>query len=196
MATHPLSGSVVLVCGGAGYIGSHACKALADAGAIPVTFDNLSTGHRRAVLWGPLIEGDLMDPNALGRVFQAHAIDSVVHFAAKSIVSESMASPGEYFRNNVGGTLNLLDAMKAAGVTRMVFSSTAAVYGMPQITPIDESHPTQPINPYGWSKLMAERVITEYCRAYGFSAMALRYFNAAGADPDGMVGEDHELLRI
>lgn len=192
MATHPLNGSVVLVCGGAGYIGSHACKALAAAGAIPVTFDNLSTGHRRAVLWGPLFEGDLLDPDALGRVFQAHPIASVVHFAAKSIVSESMASPGDYFRNNVVGTLNLLDSMKDAGVSRIVFSSTAAVYGNPQSSLIDESHPAQPINPYGWSKLMAERAIAEYCRAHAFAAVTLRYFNAAGADPDGMVGEAHE----
>jgi UDP-glucose-4-epimerase GalE len=182
----------VLVCGGAGYIGSHMCKALADAGIVPVTFDNLSTGHRWAVQWGPLVEGDLLDPPSLDAAFAAYPIDAVLHFAALSLVAESMQQPGLYFRNNVTGTLNLLDAMRAAGVRKLVFSSTAAVYGNPDYTPIDERHPTAPVNPYGWSKLMAERQIAEDCRAHGLRAICLRYFNAAGADPDGAIGEVHE----
>ena len=186
------AGSHILVCGGAGYIGSHMCKALARAGHVPVTFDNLSTGHRWAVKWGPLFEGDLLDPDALARAFREFRIDAVMHFAARSLVGESMQQPGLYFRNNVTGTLNLLDAMREASVARLVFSSTAAVYGNPDYTPIDEAHPTRPINPYGWSKLMAERQIAEYCRAHGMRAACLRYFNAAGADPDGVIGEAHE----
>jgi UDP-glucose-4-epimerase GalE len=182
----------ILVCGGAGYIGSHMCKHLALAGHVPVTFDNLSTGHRWAVKWGPLVEGDLLDPDSLAKVFAEYPIKAVMHFAARSLVAESMQQPGLYFRNNVGGTLNLLDAMHAAGVDKLVFSSTAAVYGNPEYTPIDEAHPTRPINPYGWSKLMAERQIEEYCRAHDLRAVCLRYFNAAGADPDGEIGEAHE----
>jgi UDP-glucose-4-epimerase GalE len=182
----------VLVCGGAGYIGAHMCKALAAAGLEPVVFDNLSTGHREAVRWGPLVEGDLLDPAALAGVFSAHRVDAVLHFAARSLVAESMREPGLYFRNNVTGTLNLLDAMRTAGVGRLVFSSTAAVYGDPVYAPIDEAHPTAPINPYGWSKLLAERQIAEYCRAHGLRAACLRYFNAAGADPDGELGEAHD----
>jgi UDP-glucose-4-epimerase GalE len=182
----------ILVCGGAGYIGSHMCKRLSREGHTPVTFDNLSTGHEWAVKWGPLVHGDLLDPAALAAVFREHRIDAVMHFAALSIVSESMRDPGRYFRNNVTGTLNLLDAMRTAGVDKLVFSSTAAVYGNPEYTPIDEAHPTRPINPYGWSKLMAERAIEEYCRAYDLRAVSLRYFNAAGADSEGEIGEAHE----
>jgi UDP-glucose-4-epimerase len=182
----------ILVCGGAGYIGSHMCKALARAGYVPVTFDNLSTGHRWAVKWGPLVEADLLDPGALAKVFRDHPAHAVLHFAARSLVSESMQQPGLYFRNNVTGTLNLLDAMRAAGVDKLVFSSTAAVYGNPEYTPIDEAHPTRPVNPYGWSKLMAERQIAEYCSAHGLRAACLRYFNAAGADPEGEIGEAHD----
>jgi UDP-glucose-4-epimerase GalE len=182
----------ILVCGGAGYIGAHMCKALARAGHLPVVLDNFSSGHRRAVRWGPLVEADLLDRDALARAFDAHRIDAVMHFAARSLVAESMQQPELYFRNNVTGTLNLLDAMRAAGVDRLVFSSTAAVYGNPEYTPIDEAHPTRPINPYGWSKLMAERQIAEYCGAHGLRAACLRYFNAAGADPEGETGEAHE----
>jgi UDP-glucose-4-epimerase GalE len=182
----------ILVCGGAGYIGSHMCKQLARAGHLPITFDNLSTGHRWAVKWGPLVEGDLLAPAALAAVFRDRPIDAVMHFAARSLVGDSMLEPGLYFRNNVTGTLNLLDAMRAASVDRLVFSSTAAVYGAPEYTPIDEAHPTQPINPYGWSKLMAERQIAEYSRAYGLRAVCLRYFNAAGADPESEIGEAHD----
>jgi UDP-glucose-4-epimerase GalE len=180
------------VCGGAGYIGSHMCKALAAAGLVPVTFDDLSTGHRDSVRWGPLVEGNLLDQASLRAAFADWPVRAVLHFAARSLVAESMREPGLYFRNNVAGTLNLLDAMRAAGVDRLVFSSTAAVYGDPVYTPIDESHPTAPINPYGWSKLMAERAIAEYCRAHGLRAACLRYFNAAGADPDGDTGEAHD----
>jgi UDP-glucose 4-epimerase len=182
----------ILVCGGAGYIGSHMCKRLAREGVTPVTFDNLASGHRWAVKWGPLAEGDLLDPEALQRIFAAHEFDGVMHFAARSLVAESMREPGLYFRNNVTGTLNLLDAMRHAGVGRLVFSSSAAVYGNPDYTPIDEAHPTRPINPYGWSKLMAEHVIDEYSRAHGLRATSLRYFNAAGADGEGEIGEAHE----
>lgn len=182
----------ILVCGGAGYIGSHMCKAVARAGYVPVVFDNFSTGHRWAVKWGPSIEGDLLDPAALGRAFEMQRFAAVMHFAARSLVGESMREPGAYFRNNVGGTLNLLDAMRDAGVGRLVFSSTAAVYGDPEYTPIDEAHPTRPLNPYGWSKLMAERVIAEEARANGLRAACLRYFNAAGADGDAETGEAHD----
>lgn len=182
----------ILVCGGAGYIGSHMCKRLARESHVPVTFDNLSTGHEWAVKWGPLVRGDMLDPAALAAVFHEHKIDAVMHFAARSIVAESMSDPALYFRNNVSGTLNLLDAMRAAAVDKLVFSSSAAVYGNPQYTPIDEAHPCNPINPYGWSKLMAERAIEEYCRAYGMRAVSLRYFNAAGADSEGEIGEAHE----
>lgn len=182
----------ILVCGGAGYIGSHMCKRLAQAGHLPVTFDNLSTGHRWAVKWGPLVEGDLLEEASLPNVFAEYRIDTVMHFAARSLVGESTEDPGLYFRNNVTGTLNLLDAMRVAGAGKLVFSSTAAVYGSPQYLPIDESHPTVPINPYGWSKLMAERVIAEYARAHGIRAASLRYFNAAGADSEGEIGEVHE----
>lgn len=188
----PRTGSKILVCGGAGYIGAHMCKRLAHAGLQPLVFDNLSTGHAWAVRWGSLVEGDLLDVDAVQRVFAAHDIGAVLHFAARSQVGESVVNPGLYFRNNVSGTINLLQAMCQAGVTRLVFSSTAAVYGLPRYTPIDEAHPTEPINPYGWSKLMAERIIAEYCRAHGLRAVALRYFNAAGADPDCEIGEAHE----
>lgn len=182
----------LLVCGGAGYIGSHMCKALARAGHEPVTFDNFSTGHRHAVKWGPLVEGDLLDAHALAEAFARFRPDAVMHFAARSLVGESIQQPGLYFLNNVTGTKNLLEAMRVAAVDRLVFSSTAAVYGNPEYTPVDEAHPTRPINPYGWSKLMAEREIVEHCRAHGLRAACLRYFNAAGADPEGDTGEAHE----
>lgn len=182
----------ILVCGGAGYIGAHMCKLLAHSGHTPVVLDNLSTGHREAVKWGPLMQADLLDTEALRQVFTQYRVGAVMHFAARSLVGQSVADPALYFRNNVTGTLNLLDAMRAAGVDRLIFSSTAAVYGQPDYSPIDEAHPTQPINPYGWSKLMAECMMAEHCRAYGLRAVALRYFNAAGADPDGEIGEAHE----
>ena len=192
MIESSLQATPVLVCGGAGYIGSHMCKQLAQAGYLPVTFDNLSTGHRWAVQWGPLVEGDLLDTHALRDAFSRWPFAAVMHFAALSQVGQSMAEPERYFRNNVTGTLNLLEAMQAAGVQALVFSSTAAVYGNPASVPISEDQAQQPINPYGWSKLMAERMIGEQCRAHGLSAACLRYFNAAGADPDGQTGEAHD----
>jgi UDP-glucose-4-epimerase GalE len=181
----------VLVCGGAGYVGAHMCKRLARAGVVPVTLDNFSTGHRRAVRWGPLVEADLLDPAALAAAFAAHRFEAVLHFAAKSIVSESVAQPALYHRNNVEGTANLLAAMRAAGVDRLVFSSTAAVYGNPHYTPIDEQHPLAPINPYGESKRLAEQAIAAACADWGLRAACLRYFHAAGADRDAEIGEDH-----
>jgi len=181
----------VLVCGGAGYVGAHMCKRLARAGLVPVTLDNFSTGHRRAVRWGPLAEADLLDPAALAAAFAAHRFEAVLHFAAKSIVSESVAQPELYHRNNVEGTANLLAAMRVAGVDRLVFSSTAAVYGNPRYTPIDEQHPLAPINPYGESKRLAEHAIAAAGAEWGLRAACLRYFNAAGADRDGEIGEDH-----
>jgi UDP-glucose 4-epimerase len=184
--------AAVLVCGGAGYIGSHMCKRLAAQGIEPICFDNLSTGHRTAVQWGPLVVGDLCDEDALHDVFARYRITAVMHFAARSLVAESIRLPEEYIRNNVGGTRSLLRAMDAAGVRRLVFSSTAAVYGNPASTPVDESHPTVPINPYGASKLDAEHLIARSCREHGLQAICLRYFNAAGADPDGEIGEAHE----
>ena len=184
--------ATVLVTGGAGYIGSHACKALAAAGHTPVTYDNLIHGHEWAVKWGPLERGDVLDAARLGEVFRAHRPAAVMHFAALAYVGESVIDPAKYYRNNVTGTLTLLDAMRAAGVDRMVFSSTCATYGTPKTLPIDEDAPQSPINPYGATKLMIERVLADYAAAYGLKSGALRYFNAAGADPDGEIGEDHQ----
>jgi len=182
----------ILVTGGAGYIGSHACKALAEAGLHPVVLDNLVSGHRRAVKWGPLIEGDLKDRDLLKAVLCEYQISAVMHFAAFAYVGESMIDPGKYFHNNVSNTLNLLDAMVATGVERMVFSSSCATYGVPHQIPISETHPQRPINPYGESKLFVERMLHWYGVAHGIRAYALRYFNAAGDDPSGQIGEDHD----
>lgn len=183
--------SHILVCGGAGYIGSHMVRLLMANGYRVTVFDNLSTGHRAAVGGAALIEGDLLDSDALRRAFADERIDAVMHFAALSIVGESVREPVRYYRNNVAGTLNLIEAMRMAGVDRLVFSSTAAVYGTVRADSIDESQPLQPINPYGASKAMAERAIADACAAYGMRAVALRYFNAAGADPSGEIGEAH-----
>ncbi|MEZ5947473.1 MAG: UDP-glucose 4-epimerase GalE [Hyphomonas sp.] len=182
----------ILVVGGAGYVGSHACKSLAHAGHEPVVFDNLSTGHAHAVKWGPLVRGDILDPSQLEAAFVAHKPDAVMHFAALAYVGESVQRPDLYYRTNVGGTLNLLDCMRKNSVGRLIFSSTCATYGQPDRMPITEATPQSPINPYGWSKLMAERAISDYCAAFGLGAVALRYFNAAGADPDGEIGEEHD----
>ena len=181
----------VLVCGGAGYIGAHMVRRLLRDGHAVVVLDNLSTGHRAAVGDAELIDADLLDTEALQRAFAASAFDCVMHFAARSLVGESMARPYDYYRGNVVGTLNLLAAMQHAGVGRVIFSSTAAVFGMPQSRLIDESHPTDPINPYGASKLMVERVLADAARAHGVRSVCLRYFNAAGASPDGGIGESH-----
>ncbi len=182
----------VLVCGGAGYIGSHMVRHLAACGHEVVVFDNLSTGHREAVDTATLVVGDLLDPASLASLFAAHRFDAVMHFCALSLVGVSMNEPYLYYRNNVAGTLNLLQAMHAAGVAKLVFSSTAAVFGNPETELIDENHPTRPINPYGASKLMVERILADAARAYGLRSVTLRYFNAAGADLSGEVGESHE----
>jgi len=181
----------VLVTGGAGYIGSHTAKALAEAGHEPVVFDNLSTGHKWAVKWGPLIEADLADRAAIRKALDDHGIDAVIHFAACAYVGESMQDPGKYFQNNVAGTLNLLEAMHGAGVSKIVFSSSCATYGIPESLPLNEDHPTIPVNPYGESKLMVEKMLRWFGEIHGFKWISLRYFNAAGADPDCEIGEVH-----
>jgi len=184
--------STVLVVGGAGYIGSHACKALAEAGYDVVVFDNLAYGHEWAVQWGPLEKGDILDRERLDDAMRRHRPQAVMHFAAFCYVGESVTDPAKYYRNNVIGTLNLLDAMRARGVERLVFSSTCATYGDPVQIPMREDHPQRPVNPYGWSKLMIERVMRDYGVAYGLRSVALRYFNAAGADSTAQIGEDHD----
>ena len=184
--------AAVLVTGGAGYIGSHACKALARAGYLPVTVDNLSLGHRWAVKWGPLEVADVSETAALTSIMERHAVQAVIHFAASAYVGDSMRDPAAYYRNNLVATLSLMDAMRATGTSRLVFSSSCSVYGLPERLPIDESHPTVPVSPYGQTKLDCENAIRWYASAYGFRAVRLRYFNAAGADPDGEAGECHE----
>jgi UDP-arabinose 4-epimerase len=182
----------VLITGGAGYIGSHTAKLLAVSGHTPIVFDDFTQGHDWAVKWGPLERGSLADQGRLREVFAAHKVEAVVHFAASALVGESMSQPTKYFRNNTVATLNLLDAMREAGVATIVFSSTCATYGDPVRVPIDETHPQTPVNPYGESKLMVEKILRWYGSAYGLKWIALRYFNAAGADPEGEIGEDHD----
>ncbi|MEZ5946296.1 MAG: UDP-glucose 4-epimerase GalE [Hyphomonas sp.] len=182
----------VFVTGGAGYVGSHCCKAFADAGWNVVVYDNLSRGWPEFAQWGPLIEGDINDLDALTRSMQATRPDAVAHFAALAYVGESVEDPALYYKTNVIGTLNILTAMRAAGVRDLVFSSTCATYGPPVYMPIDERHPQAPINPYGSTKLIAEWMMRDHSAAYDFRYVALRYFNAAGADPSGTIGERHE----
>jgi UDP-arabinose 4-epimerase len=182
----------ILVTGGAGYVGSHACKALAGAGYRPVVYDNLSRGHREAVRWGPLVEGDLHDHARLVAALTSHQVAAVMHFAAFAYVGESVADPEIYYANNLGGTLALLGAMRKAQVETIVLSSTCAIYGVPENLPIRETTAKAPLNPYGETKLAIERALHWYAAAYGMRYAALRYFNAAGADPDGEIGEDHE----
>ncbi len=182
----------ILVTGGAGYVGSHACKALASAGYIPVVYDNLSRGHREAVRWGPLVDGDLRDSARLVTALNTHQVAAVMHFAAFAYVGESVADPETYYANNLGGTLALLGAMRKTGVGTIVFSSTCAIYGVPEKLPIGETTAKAPLNPYGETKLAIERALHWYAAAYGMRYFALRYFNAAGADPDGEIGENHE----
>ena len=192
----------VLVTGGAGYIGSHCVIALLDAGHDVVVFDNFSTGHKETAdnlskiqskgKFLGTVEGDLLNMSDLESLFNSYRIDAVIHFAAFSQVAESMRDPGKYYRNNVCGTLNLLDSMRGHGVGMIVFSSTAATYGEPEYTPIDEGHPQVPINPYGQSKLMIERIMDDYDKAYGLRSVRLRYFNVAGADSQCRVGEWHD----
>ncbi|MDP3088403.1 MAG: UDP-glucose 4-epimerase GalE [Methylotenera sp.] len=182
----------VLVVGGAGYIGSHMVKMLLSKGHDVVTFDNLSGGYRDAVLGGEFVLGDLANQAALEAVFAQHRPQAVMHFASFIQVGESVRRPDIYYRNNFSNTLNLLDAMVAHNVKHFIFSSTAAVFGEPDYVPIDETHPNRPVNPYGRSKWMVEQVLAEYDHAFGLKSVCLRYFNAAGADPDGELGERHD----
>jgi UDP-glucose 4-epimerase len=181
----------ILVVGGAGYIGSHMVKMLLNAGHNVVTFDNLLNGHRDAVIGGEFVLGDLDDTALLDGLFRSHTFDAVMHFASFIQVGESVKEPAKYYRNNVACTLNLLDAMVTHGVRKLIFSSSAAIFGEPRYTPIDEAHPLEPINPYGRSKLMVEQMLADFDLAYGLKSVCLRYFNAAGADPDGQLGERH-----
>ena len=192
MAEHETTGKAVLVTGGAGYVGSHACKALAAAGYTPVVYDNLSAGHDWAVKWGPLVKGDLLDRVHLAACFARYRPVAVLHFAAKALVAESVADPLSYYVNNVGGTLSLLELLCQSGAPPLVFSSTCATYGLPQQVPIPEDHPQAPINPYGATKLMIERMLADLEPARGLRSVSLRYFNAAGADPEAEIGEDHD----
>ncbi|MEB3292006.1 MAG: UDP-glucose 4-epimerase GalE [Synechococcales bacterium] len=185
----------ILVTGGAGYIGSHAVLALRQAGYEVVILDNLVYGHAdlvESVLKVELVIGDTNDRALLDELFQRHHFDAVMHFAAYAYVGESVSQPAKYYQNNVAGTLTLLEAMVAAGIQKFVFSSTCATYGIPSQVPIPEDHPQVPINPYGASKLMVERILSDFDHAYGLRSVTFRYFNAAGADPQGQLGEDHQ----
>ncbi|WP_293904506.1 UDP-glucose 4-epimerase GalE [Phenylobacterium sp.] len=193
--TRVASGASVLVTGGAGYIGAHTAQALSARGYRPVVFDNLSSGFREATRWGELVEGDIRDPAALRRAMQTHGVEAVIHFAGLIEVGRSVASPDLFWEVNVAGTTSLLTAMREHGVARLVFSSSAAVYGQAGIGPLEtipEAARKAPSSPYGDTKLACEWMISAQCRAYGLSAVALRYFNAAGADPSGIIGEAHE----
>lgn len=181
----------VLVVGGAGYIGSHMCKYLWRRGYRPIVVDNLVCGHRAAVRWGPFIEGDFGDPSVLNRVFSEYDIQGVLHFAAFASVPESVAHPMKYYANNVANTLNLLRVMVERGVQPMIFSSSCATYGDVETSPILETQEQRPVNPYGRTKWIVEQMLDDFSAAYGLRAVSLRYFNAAGADPDGQLGEDH-----
>lgn len=184
--------SKILVVGGAGYIGSHMVWLLGQKGVDVVTLDNLSSGHRDAVKHGRFVHGDIADRLVLDKVFSENRFDAVMHFASFIQVGESVQDPAKYYQNNVANTLNLLNAMRAHNVQRFIFSSTAAIFGEPQYSPIDEKHPRQPINPYGRSKLMIEQALADYDHAYGLKSVCLRYFNAAGAHPDALLGERHD----
>jgi UDP-glucose 4-epimerase len=182
----------ILVVGGAGYIGSHMVQLLVERGFDVVTFDNLVFGHREAVAGGEFLQGDLSDRDTLERVFATRRFDGVMHFAAYAFVGESVQDPAKYYRNNVVNTQNLLDAMRAHHVRNFIFSSTCAIFGEPQYVPIDEAHPKAAINPYGRTKWIVEQMLADYDQAYGLKSICLRYFNAAGADPQGRIGEEHE----
>jgi UDP-glucose 4-epimerase len=181
----------ILVTGGAGYVGSHAARFLELAGHEVWVYDNLSLGHRAAVAAGRLVEGDLGDRARLVELLREKRIEAVMHFAAFALVGESVSDPAKYYRNNIGGSLSLLEAMRLSDVRKIVFSSTTATYGAPENVPISEDEPQRPINPYGFTKLVIERALEDYAQAYGFAYAALRYFNAAGASPRGDLGEDH-----
>ena len=181
----------VLVTGGAGYIGSHCCKLLAKHGYLPVVFDNLSTGNRSAVKWGPLVEGDVSNQTVLSAAFREFSPAAVLHFAASAYVGESVVDPAKYYGNNIGGMISLLECCRQAEVSTIVFSSSCATYGVPDLLPITEATPQRPINPYGRTKLICEDMLQDYSHAYGLNYVALRYFNAAGADPEAELGEWH-----
>lgn len=184
-----LNKPAVLVTGGAGYIGSHGCKALSEAGFLPICYDNLSTGHENFAKWGPLVVGDVADTAKVAEAIRAHSAVAVMHFAAFSAVGESMVDPQKYYLNNLAGTLSLLKAMRSENCLRLVFSSTGAVYGDADTKPLREDRLCQPINPYGSSKWMIEQVLSDYRPAYGLNSFCLRYFNACGDDPSGLIGE-------
>jgi len=182
----------VLVTGGAGYVGSHAVKALLSAGVDVLVLDNLTYGHREFVDAKKLVVGDLSDVALLKKLFDTHSFDAVMHFAAYAYVGESVGNPSKYYHNNVAATLNLLDAMVQHHTLNFIFSSTCATYGLPLHLPLREDHPQSPVNPYGHTKWMVERILKDYDHAYGLKSISLRYFNAAGADPEGRIGEDHD----
>lgn len=188
----PVKSVSILVTGGAGYIGSHMVKTLLDAGLGVVTLDNLSGGYRDAVLGGSFVQGDISDPQLVHDVLAHHRVSAVMHFASFIQVGESMTDPGKYYRNNLTNTVLLLETMRACGVKKFIFSSSAAVYGEPERVPIPESHPKSPLNPYGRSKWIVEQILSDLDRACDFKSVSLRYFNAAGAHPSGLLGERHE----
>ena len=183
----------ILVVGGAGFIGSHAARDLKEAGFNPIIFDNLSEGHRESVCANDFIHGDIEDSNLLNQVFNEKKIEAVMHFSAYAYVGESVENPEKYYRNNVTATLNLLSCMLKNKINNFIFSSSCATYGIPSYVPIDEKHPQNPINPYGNTKLMIEKILSDYSHAYGLKYIALRYFNAAGAHPDSSIGESHRI---
>ncbi|HHP7234653.1 MAG TPA: UDP-glucose 4-epimerase GalE [Desulfobacterales bacterium] len=182
----------ILVTGGAGYIGSHCCKELHLREYTPITLDNLVYGHRENVRWGPFVEGDIGDRRLLDKTLEEYTIDAVMHFAAFAYVGESVADPRKYYRNNVQATITLLDAICDHQIEAFIFSSSCATYGLPERIPIDETHPRAPISPYGKTKYMVEEILSDYAAAYPLRFMSLRYFNAAGADPQGEIGEKHD----
>jgi UDP-glucose-4-epimerase GalE len=182
----------ILVVGGAGYIGSHMCKYLSSHGYLPIVLDNLIYGHRQAVKWGPFFKGSMDDRGLLRRIFSEYPVSSVMHFAAFCYVGESVTDPAKYYQNNVASTIALLEVMAEEGIPGFIFSSTCATYGEPKEIPMTEDHPLSPINPYGRTKLMVEQMLGDFKAAYGLESVCLRYFNAAGADPDGELGEDHD----
>jgi UDP-arabinose 4-epimerase len=182
----------ILITGGAGFIGSHTAKLLAASGLEPVVYDNLTTGNRDSVRWGPFVHGDILDTPHLARTITRYRPLAVIHFAASAYVGESVEDPAKYYRNNITGTQSLLDACLQSGVDKVIFSSSCATYGVPSQLPIGEGTPQEPINPYGRTKLIAEHMLRDYAAAYGLRYVALRYFNACGADPEGEIGEWHD----